>query len=431
MSFQLSQDQIDAVQGICTTLIEADPDSAALAVLTGSAGTGKTTVIYELMQQVLRYPVPLQVELCATTHRAASVLHDIVGHPVQTGHAAFKLRPTITKYGKEILKSAGTCDIPPGSLVIMDEASMIGNQFLKAIVETVQKRALKLLFVGDPYQLPPPADSCSIFDGSLTTYTLNTVHRQNAGNPILDKAIEYRDYISGARSNEPILETSINEHGEGIHVLPQADFVSNFVQKYMDYATGADVDAPLCTFTNDSAINYNSMIRKAAYFLEDTIAPFYEGERLIANSIVKNKERTVLTNNEVVTVVDFSETEKEGIKGYTVRVQGAYNKYTKTDTKTVFVPATRAAADKVLNELKKVALTASSKVAWAEYYDLKNSLADLRPPFAGTTHKAQGGTFPAVFIDRTNINKCRQPATRARLMYVALTRARKNVYVNL
>ena len=79
---------------------------------------------------------------------------------------------------------------------------------------------------------------------------------------------------------------------------------------------------------------------------------------------------------------------------------------------------------------KALAIKSKSKTGWQAYYKIKNSLADLRPPFAGTTHKAQGGTFPAVFIDKTNINKCKNRATRARLFYVALTRASENVYIN-
>jgi len=431
MTFSLSPDQTTAIQGICDTLLDANPAECALAVLTGSAGVGKTTVVGEIINRAQMNNSDQHIHLCATTHRAASVLSDIVGYEVETGHAAFKLRPSVTRYGKEVLKSSGTCDIPYGSLVIMDEASMIGNQFLKAIVQTVQERALKLLFVGDLYQLPPPGDACSIFDGSLPTFTLTKVHRQNAGNPILDKAIEYRDYISGARMDEPILDTCINDIGEGIHVLPHGDFVSQFVKKYLNYETGTVVDIPLCTFTNESAINYNTMVRKAAYFLEDKVAPFYKEERLIANSIVQSGDRTILTNNEVVIVKDFNEHEYKGIRGHMVTVQGDTNKHTKTNIKKVFVPITKAAADKILNALKKEALKASSKHAWVDFYDVKNQLADLRPPFAGTTHKAQGGTFPAVFIDKTNINKCREPTTRARLMYVALTRASKNVYVNV
>ena len=257
MSFVHSPDQQQAIQGICNTLMNADSGKPAIAVLTGSAGTGKTTVIAELIKQVHSHPIINHVELSATTHRAAAVLQDIVGQDVSTAHALFKIRPTVNNYGKEILKSAGICEIPSSSLVIIDEASMIGNQFLEAIVDIVQDRSLKLLFVGDPFQLPPPVDTCSIFDGSLTTFTLTKVHRQNTGNPILDKAIEYRDFIRGDLPEEPVFETKLNADGTGIHVLPHADFVSGFVQKYLNYETGATVDVPLCTYTNESAINYN------------------------------------------------------------------------------------------------------------------------------------------------------------------------------
>ena len=216
MNFQLSPDQTAAIDGIYRELLDINPEVSALAVLTGSAGTGKTTVIKELIRRIQNHATDPHIVLCATTNRAATVLQDIVGYDVQTGHTAFKLRPTITRYGKEVLKASGNCTIPHNSIVIIDEASMIGNQFLKAIVEIVRERALKLLFVGDPFQLPPPSDACSIFDGSLVTFMLTKVHRQNEGNPILDKAIEYRDYIAGIRQDEPVLDTCINSAGEGI-----------------------------------------------------------------------------------------------------------------------------------------------------------------------------------------------------------------------
>ena len=431
MSFQFSQDQLDAVDGICDELVNSVPiENHAIAVLTGSAGTGKTTVVREIMNKINTDWPLTTIELCATTHRAATVLENIAGAPVTTGHALFKLRPTLTKYGKEVLSNAGICEIPNGSVVIIDESSMIGNQFLKAIVDIVKKRALKLLFVGDPFQLPPPTDICSIFDGSLYTFRLTTVHRQAGGNPILEKANEFREYIEGVRNIEPVLETNINSKGEGIHVLPHSDFVAKFVQKYIDYSAGAEVDVPLCTYTNESAINYNSMVRKAAYFLEDTIEPFYSGERLIVNSVVMHGDKTILSNNETVYIDEYTEGEWEGIPGYFVSLTGSYNEHARSNRKKVFSPKTKAAAEKVLKEEKAIAVKSKSKTGWQAYYKIKNFLADLRPPFAGTTHKAQGGTFPAVFIDKTNINKCKNPATRARLFYVALTRASENVYIN-
>jgi|TARA_B110000438_G_scaffold181108_1_gene173043 exodeoxyribonuclease-5 len=431
MSFQFSNDQLTAMDKICRQLLDTTPIGVhSLAVLTGAAGTGKTTVVGEIINRIKLHSPTLEIALCATTHRAAAVLSDIVNEPVFTGHALFKLRPGVTKYGKETLKKVGFCEIPFESVVIIDEASMIGNKFLEAIVDIVRHRNLKVLFVGDPFQLPPPADTCSIFDGSLPTFQLTTVHRQLGDNPILDKATEFRQFIEGTLPIEPTLNTYLNPANEGIHILPHSKFVTKFVEKYIDYTTGAEVDVPLCTYTNESAVNYNSMVRKSAYFLENIIEPFYTGERLIANSVVMEGDKTILTNNEVVHVIEYLETEQYNIPGYLVSLQGDYNKYTKSNKKRVFSPKTTAAANKILDGFKAIAIKNSSKENWTNFYKIKNALADLRPPFAGTTHKAQGGTFPAVFIDKININKCRDPQTRARLFYVALTRATTNVYIN-
>ena len=427
---KFSQDQLDAVDNICDELVNSNPNSHAIAVLTGSAGTGKTTVVREIINKINTDSPLTNIELCATTHRAAIVLENIARASVTTGHALFKLRPGVTKHGKENLTYAGICEVPDGSVVIIDESSMIGNQFLKAIVDIVKERNLKLLFIGDPFQLPPPSDTCSIFDGSLSTFTLTKVHRQLGGNPVLEKANEFREYIEGIRDIEPVLETDINSKGEGIHVLPHADFVAKFVKKYISYSAGAPVDVPLCTYTNESAINYNSMVRKSAFFLEDVIEPFYKGERLISNSVVMHSDKSILMNNETVHVQDYIEGIQHGIPGYYVTVHGEHNYHTGSRRKKVFSPKSKGIADKILEEHKKDAIKRKSKQGWLDFYAIKNSLADLRPPFAGTTHKAQGGTFPAVFIDKININKCRDETTRARLFYVALTRASKNVYIN-
>ena len=172
-----------------------------------------------------------------------------------------------------------------------------------------------------------------------------------------------------------IIKTNINSKGEGIHVLPHAEFVTKFVQKYIDYSAGAEVDIPLCTYTNESAINYNSMVRKAAYFLEDTMEPFYPGERLIANSVVMESEKIILTNNETVHVMGYEDAEYEEIPGYLVTVRGDFCEYLKTDVKKVFSPITPTAANRVLAEYKKQAIREKDKSHWVHYYGIKNALA--------------------------------------------------------
>ena len=423
--FRLSDDQIKAIEGISNIFTSGAMNTHKLAVLTGSAGTGKTFTANEIINKLNKF----KIVATASTHRAAGVLSDSIGIKAITAHKAFALKPVVTRNGNEILKPVGRCDIPTGAVVIIDEASMIGNTFLKAITKIVKDKWLKVLFIGDPYQLPPTADVCSLFDGSLPTFTLTKVHRQIGDNPILDKAVEYREYIEGTRDKEPTITTQLNASGEGIHLLAHSEFTKEFVKKYVDYTAGTLVDIPLCTYTNDSAINYNDMIRKATYFLEDTIQPFYKGELMISNSstvLPGINPRILLNNNEQVIIENFSEIEHDGIPGYSIQVRRIDLNF-EDNLSTVFVPLNKAVVKKRLDELKEEAIHSRE---WTKYYDLKNFIADIRPPFAGTTHKAQGGTYPAVFIDKTNIDKCRNPAVRARLMYVALTRARYNVYIN-
>ena len=51
-SFQFSTDQVNAVNGICNKLLDPTINSHVLTVLTGSAGTGKTTVVGEIMNRI-------------------------------------------------------------------------------------------------------------------------------------------------------------------------------------------------------------------------------------------------------------------------------------------------------------------------------------------------------------------------------------------
>ena len=118
-----SQDQIDAIDGICDTLA-IQSNRSSIAVLTGSAGTGKTTVVGEIIEKIKsRSPCfGTPIALCASTHRAANVLANTISHRIKvtTAHKLFKLRPVINDSGKETIVVAGTSTVKPGSEVIID-----------------------------------------------------------------------------------------------------------------------------------------------------------------------------------------------------------------------------------------------------------------------------------------------------------------------
>ena len=79
-------------------------------------------------------------------------------------------------------------------------------------------------------------------------------------------------------------------------------------------------------------------------------------------------------------------------------------------------------------ELKMKIKQQSIRKNWYLYFKLKNEVMDLRFPYASTIHKSQGSTFDEVLIDLGSFRVCDDPETAARLLYVAVSRAKNKVF---
>jgi hypothetical protein len=78
--------------------------------------------------------------------------------------------------------------------------------------------------------------------------------------------------------------------------------------------------------------------------------------------------------------------------------------------------------------LRKLAYNKS----WNEYYNIKNNVTVPNYGYASTAHGSQGMTIPYVFLDLTDIAHMARLVGRdtiARMIYVAISRASKNVFV--
>jgi len=70
------------------------------------------------------------------------------------------------------------------------------------------------------------------------------------------------------------------------------------------------------------------------------------------------------------------------------------------------------------------------RAAWVTFFEFKDeSFSDLRPVHASTVHRSQGSTYEKVFVDLTDIGRSTRRDVLLRLLYVALTRSRGDVYV--
>lgn len=181
---EFSPDQSDAIRLVMEWL----DTSEQTLTFGGFAGTGKTTLIKEIVRQVH------SVAIVAFTGKAVSVLRRKGVKDAQTLHSLIYQPAGEDEEGDPIFKRRMSLAQPDGyggmrsapRIVIVDEASMIN----KRMHEDLEALATKILYVGDHGQLQPIG-----YDPGLMrdpTIKLEKIHRQAEGSEILRYAHHLR-----------------------------------------------------------------------------------------------------------------------------------------------------------------------------------------------------------------------------------------------
>ena len=196
--------------------------------LSGYAGTGKTSLMEMLAEKVRKQYK--HIVFSATTNKAAAVLKSKVG---RLGFEAYTLNKVFgisvevdsTKEydAKSLVNVLRKSELVyPGSIVVIDEASMINEQNYRILNEIAAEEGIKIIYVGDAAQLAPVNERkiSKVFrDNEGRVVTLDKVER-TADNAILKEATALRSgkELSG--------ESSFNDRGEGVAYIPQSNKAS-------------------------------------------------------------------------------------------------------------------------------------------------------------------------------------------------------------
>ncbi|HVA91032.1 MAG TPA: AAA family ATPase, partial [Chloroflexota bacterium] len=184
-SIQVSDDQWRAVQMALTN---------RWSVLTGGPGTGKTTVLKEVVAAAKRLGWEEgEIVLLAPTGIAARRMAAATGHPAGTIHSALGLLPDHAGVGDVVHHLSG--------LVIVDETSMLDTEVASALLSGLSPDS-HILFVGDPDQLPSVGRGAVLRDllaaqaalpGEAPAHVhLDTVYRTGPGSGIAVNAAHIR-----------------------------------------------------------------------------------------------------------------------------------------------------------------------------------------------------------------------------------------------
>lgn len=405
-------------------------------LLAGFAGTGKTFSITHFVRELPK----VKIALTAPTNKAVRVLEVMaaaagLSADTLTIHALLGL-VVQQKQDKQVLKQKRKSRLGDYALVVVDECSMVNQELWQHLVSGVGHSGTKIIFMGDPAQLPPVHELESPTFRIEHMVELTEIVRQEQGNPIIELSAAIRDkMVTGDVIRVADFKRKKGDK-TGVSLMVGHRFEQWFPNAFKSELYAKDPDAfRVVSWTNRQVLRFNRNIRHMIleYYPQQ---PFVSGERVISagpvyemdennrNKIILNSdiEGTILHcrkslhpwyKNDEVSVWETVLKPSDGSKEVTAYISGDEDRY------------------KLSRQMSYLADQArEGSGSWAEFWKLNNAVADLRPCHAITVHRAQGSTFQNVFIDSQNIlsNPNRQEALQC--LYVAVTRASKNIILN-
>lgn len=465
----LTDDQHNALEKI-EKFLSSD---AQIFILKGYAGSGKTTLLKGLVSYLQEEKTQCQV--MAPTGRAAKILRKKVGQGATIHKTIYALEDIHTEHleNEETGEHSYLYHFPikqegdnKQRILIVDEASMVSNvkneqeffQFGTDILladlltySRVRESHNKIIFVGDPAQLPPV--------GSPISQALNTDFFEKLGleymqaemtqvvrqgnNLILKNATTIRKVIE-----QPIKSELVLDYDNDFIKIDIEEVATQYTELFPMPELGQGV---VIAYSNRQCLHYNQSIRSKIFpNTPDVIA----GDILLINQ--NNYTKGVeLFNGDMVKVLEVSDElvirknipvfEKGVKKPTTLTFRGVKLLPEGSDTivECYIIDSLLNSIDRDLSVIEKNALFVDFVIRFREKYgdkykegsrEFKEALKDdpyfnalrVKYGYAITCHKSQGGEWDTTFVDysgRTGLNN-----DALRWSYTATTRAVKRCY---
>ena len=440
---QLNSEQARVFEEI-RTFIET---GTGMHLLTGASGTGKTYTLGEVVDYAIMKHIP--VTATAPTNKAVKVLKKLinVSIPYSTIHSALGMKEFIDNNGVLSFKADPAAGYPAEKydLIIIDEASMLDDVIFEELVN-LRDRGKKILFVGDPYQVPPVnhiharpfikshQKRCGIQESRLTE-----IVRQALDSPIIAYASSIRMDIHKPVQifNSPGLPGASG----GVFIHKKTDF-SVFMEtllplfKSVEYVSDIDY-VKVIGWRNKTIDTYNKLIRE--YIFGENLPKIIVGDKLILDApIMEGRKVMIGTNEECMVLGTTIENEDLGeevtIKYYKVRVRVFNNDIFNEYMIKIIHEDSERLFEKLLGMQRTLAKSYpagsyQAKSAWIDYYEFYNQWARVKYSYCISTHRSQGSTYHTAYVLAWDILINNDVLERNRVYYTACTRPSHNLFI--
>lgn len=434
-------------------------------VLKGYAGTGKTFLMQHLAEWLKDHNYDFS--FLASTGRAATVLKGKTGYETRTVHSELYQFSKVNgdhddipddapaeRFGQMVLEFGLRKPDQTKRIYIVDESSMLSSEesatsdrvsfgsgrllidFFNAVGSN------KVIFVGDPGQLPPVGQLFSpaldmnwlAQQGRTAIFTtLTKIERQDSGNGILELASRIRKMEQESSVSRYVKLPASDVHNVQIHPS-QADLYKQYLEKFR--AVGSNCALAVAR-TNKMVSTINCAMRRDLF--GDSNLPLQTGEILM---VVQNNYAVPLTNGDFVEIVNLGQTElKANLLFQSVRVKSLASDeefdcllsldILKSNDGNLTAEQSRELMIDFSKRMRKRKIRANSDL-YKELMMKDRYLNCLKAKFgyAVTCHKAQGGEWDDVFLFLEKSMYSMEHAELIRWWYTAVTRAKQQLHLH-
>jgi exodeoxyribonuclease V alpha subunit len=364
-------------------------DKERMCVVSGYPGTGKTLLISAFVH--LFEENNLEYVLLSPTGIAAKRLSQMTTRPASTIHRALGC-------GYDGVWEFDHSNKYHVDAVIVDEASMLDGKTFYHLISALPSNTV-VVMVGDPAQLPSVGSGCVLrslmSNVNIPHVSLVQIYRQEGESDIVK--------VAHAMLNGTPIDTSFNKDSNVVFLNFKNDDIVNEISKITskmrDGKSGFQVLAPM--YDGDVGINkLNNELRGVlnsdyalgnAAKIKHGVCDLYEGDRIM---VTKNDYDRVIYNGDVGKIEKIS-TKKDAVE---VRIFDWFDSEAKPPRY----------LDKVFT------------------FNIEEARSMLRVAFACSCHRYQGNEIDFVILPMTMQYG---PMLYRNLVYTALTRAKKKVFV--
>jgi tRNA A37 threonylcarbamoyladenosine biosynthesis protein TsaE len=471
--YTLTNHQEEAISRL-SDFLESD---CACFILKGYAGTGKTFLTKIIADQL--ESEGYAVQLLAPTGRAARVLSNKSGHNATTIHRAIY---NLKELKEEKTNSSGKIKFKfryeiqhieenIRNVYLIDESSMISDKYAEGdffifgsgrllndiftfVGPTNTKRKDKIIFIGDPAQLPPVSDSQS---GALDAEYLRMMHqvdsmefemtevvRQSRESGILFNANYIREQLSKEKSVR--LNFDLQSNFPDVHKLDTAQVVDRYLVQNESLLTDQSI---IVNHSNKSCLKHNLAVRERIFPDKYKIA-LNDLLMINQNNYNYNIELFNGTMVKILAVSDAPEV-KSNMKSYDAegevcRVTHKFRRVTiavdgdeRQEVSCLILDNFLYSPNPSLDYAENIALYLDFKIRHPNLKPGTKPFSDslrsdpyfnalrLKFGYAVTCHKAQGGEWRSAIVNM-DVNQGKRSDAFLRWTYTALTRASEQLY---